>query len=141
LLSVWLGFRRLRTAGLVERVPRLVAVQAEALAPLCRALEAGLEKVPPLEPSAHSVAEGLAIAEPVRGRRLLEVIRDSGGTCVAVADDATLAAQGQLARAGLYIEPTSATAIAALGAVLPQVAPEETLVVALTGSGLKGSPR
>jgi threonine synthase len=173
LLGVWLGFRRLRAAGLVERLPRLVAVQAATLAPLCHAFEANLETVPAVEPTAPnvaegpvlsvaegpvlsvaegpvlsvaegpvlSVAEGLAIAEPVRGRRLLQALRDSGGTCMAVQDDATLAAQRQLARLGLYVEPTSATAVAALRVVLQQAAPDETIVVPLTGSGLKGSPR
>jgi len=140
LLGVWLGFRRLRAAGLVDRLPRLVAVQAAALAPLCRAFEAGLETVPAVEPAAPSVAEGLAIAEPVRGRRLLQALRETGGTCVTVEDDAILRAQRRLARQGLYIEPTSATAVAALAAVLQQAAPDETVVVPLTGSGLKGSP-
>lgn len=140
LLGVWLGFQRLQAAGLVERLPRLVAVQAAALAPLCHAFEAGLETVSPVEPTVPSVAEGLAIAEPVRGRRLLQAIRDTHGTCVAVPDDDTLAAQRQLAQRGLFVEPTSATAVAALQVVLSQAAPDDTVVVPLTGSGLKGSP-
>jgi len=141
LLGVWLGFRALRAAGLVPRLPRLVAVQAAALAPLCRAFEAGLEAVPAVEPVQPSVAEGLSIAEPVRGKRLLQAIRETGGTCVAVGDEATLLAQRQLARRGLYVEPTSATAVAALGTVIQHAAPDETIIVPLTGSGLKGSPR
>ena len=141
LLGVWLGFRRLRAAGLVDRLPRMVAAQPALLAPLSRALEAGLETVPPVEPAAPSVAEGLAVAGPVRGRRLLQALRETGGTCVTVEDEATLQAQRQLARRGLYVEPTSATAVAALEVVLQQVAPGETVVVPLTGSGLKGSPR
>ena len=141
LLGVWLGFRALRAAGLVSKLPRLVAVQAAALAPLCHAFEAGLEAVPPVEPATPSVAEGLAIAEPVRGKRLLQAIRETGGTCVAVEDEATLKAQRQLARRGLYVEPTSATAVAALDTILQHAAPDETVVVPLTGSGLKGSPR
>ena len=141
LLGVWLGYRRLRAAGLVDRLPRLVAVQAAKLAPLCRAFEAGLEIVPAVEPTTPSVAEGLAINEPARGRRLLQAIRETGGTCVAVEDDAVLAAQRRLARQGLFIEPTSATAVAALEVVLLQVAADEMIVVPLTGSGLKGSPQ
>ncbi len=141
LLGVWLGFRRLRAAGLVEKLPRLVAVQAATLAPLCRAFEAGLETVPPVEPTAPSVAEGLAISEPARGRRLLQALRETDGICLTVEDDATLAAQRTLARHGLYVEPTSATVVAALEDVCARAAPEDTIVVPLTGSGLKGSPR
>ncbi|MGD8792473.1 MAG: pyridoxal-phosphate dependent enzyme, partial [Anaerolineae bacterium] len=140
LLGVWLGFCRLREAGLVEALPRLVAVQTSALAPLCRAVEQGLDRVPAVEPLAASVAEGLAIAEPVRGARLLQAIRETGGTCVVVEDEAILQARRQLARRGFFVEPTSATAVAALDMVLGQAAPEEIIVVPLTGSGLKGSP-
>jgi threonine synthase len=141
LLGVWLGFRRLRAAGLVQRLPRLVAVQADTLAPLCRAFEAGLETVPPVEPTVPSVAEGLAINEPVRGRRLLQALRETGGTCISVADETILAAQRRLAQHGLFIEPTSATVVAALDVLFQQAAPDDTIVVPLTGSGLKGSPR
>jgi threonine synthase len=140
LLGVWLGFRRLLAAGLVDRLPRLAAVQAERLAPLCRAFEAGRETVPALEPGEPSVAEGLAIAEPVRGRRLLEALRESHGICVAVDEEAIFSAQDRLARRGFYVEPTSATVAAALPAVLSHVGPEELVVMALTGSGLKGTP-
>jgi threonine synthase len=140
LLGVWLGFRRLASAGLVDRVPRMVAVQAKVLAPLCQAFEAGLDSVPGVEPGSPSVAEGLAIAAPVRGRRLLQAVRDSGGTCVAVEEDAIRAAQVRLAHHGFYAEPTSATAVAALDGVIQIARPEDTIVVPLTGSGLKGSP-
>jgi threonine synthase len=140
LLGYWLGFRRLRAAGLVDRLPRLVGVQPARLAPVYHALEAGLHTVPAAEPTTPSVAEGLAIPQPVRGSRLLQAIRDTGGTCVAVEDDVILQAQHQLAHRGLYVEPTSATALAALEAILPQVGPAEMVVVPLTGSGLKGSP-
>jgi threonine synthase len=141
LLGLWLGFRRLWAGGLISGMPRLVAVQAATLAPVCRAFELGLDVVPAAEAGNRGVAEGLAIAEPVRGRRLLEAIRETDGTCVAVEDAATLAAQEGLARHGLYVEPTSATAVAALATILPIVGPGETIVVPLTGSGLKGSPR
>lgn len=141
LLGAWLGFRRLKAAGLVQRLPRLVAVQATKLAPLVRAFEAGLETVPGVEPAEQTVAEGLSIAKPVRGRRLLQAVRETGGTCVAVEDEAILAAQKKLARQGFYVEPTSATAAAALEAVLPLAEPDHLVVVPLTGSGLKGSPR
>ncbi|MGD8598501.1 MAG: pyridoxal-phosphate dependent enzyme [Anaerolineae bacterium] len=140
LLGVWLGFSRLQAAGLIERVPKMVAVQAALLAPLCEALEAGLATVPGVEPGRPSIAEGLAIAAPVRGRRLLHAVRDSGGTCIAVEEGAIQAAQNELAHHGFYVEPTSATAIAALDTVYQMTTPQETIVVPLTGSGLKGSP-
>ena len=140
LLSVWLGFRRLLAAGLIDRLPRLVAVQASRVAPVYQAFEARLSTVPAVPQTLPSVAEGVAIGEPVRGARVLQAVRESGGSCMAVDDPAILAAQEQLARQGLFVEPTSATVVAALGAVLQQAGPQETIVVPLTGSGLKGNP-
>jgi threonine synthase len=140
LLGVWLGFRRLLAAGHVEKLPRLVAVQPTVLAPLCQAFDAGLDTVPGVEPTTPSIAEGLAIAEPVRGRRLLRALRDTDGFCIAVTDEAIGQAQTELAHHGLYVEPTSATVIAALEELFQRSEPDDTLVVPLTGSGLKGSP-
>ena len=140
LLGVWLGFRRLRAAGLIDRLPKLVAAQARRLAPLCQAFESGQETVPEAEVTTPSVAEGLAIAQPVRGRRLLQAIRETEGACVSVEEEAILEAQRQLAHHGFYAEPTSATAVASLRAVSQIARPDDTIVVPLTGSGLKGTP-
>jgi threonine synthase len=140
LLGVWLGYRRLRAAGLVDRLPRLVAVQAKRLSPLCSAFASGLETVPAVEAAEPSVAEGLAIDQPVRGRRLLQAIRETGGTCVTVDEAEILEAQRQLAHHGFYAEPTSATVVAALRTVDRLAKPEDIIVVPLTGSGLKGVP-
>ncbi len=108
--------------------------------PLCQAHQAGLDTVPAVEPGKPSVAEGLAIAAPVRGRRLLQAVRESGGTCVMVEEQAIHAAQRLLAYQGFYVEPTSATAVAALKQVKDLARPEALIVIPLTGSGLKGSP-
>jgi threonine synthase len=140
LLGVWRGFRRLQRAGLVDRIPRLVGVQAALLAPVCEAFEAGLLEVPGLEFTVPTQAEGLAIPKPVRGQRVLEAIRNSGGGCVAVTEEQIALARRRAALQGLYIEPTSATALAAVEAVAAMAGPKDTVVVPLTGSGLKGSP-
>jgi threonine synthase len=71
---------------------------------------------------------------------VLEAIRSSGGSCVTVSEEQIGAAWRQAALQGLYIEPTSAAALAALERVFEMAPPEETVVVPLTGSGLKGSP-
>ncbi len=140
LLGLWLGFHRLLAAGLVNRLPRLVGVQAALLAPVCRAFDAGLDHVPAVQATHPSVAEGLAIAQPVRGRRILQALRETGGFAVMVDEGSILSAQEELARQGFYVEPTSATVSAGLPAILAQAAPDDTIILVLTGSGLKGSP-
>jgi len=140
LLGFWLGFKRLLAAGLVEKLPRLIAVQPTLLNPIQRALDAGLDRVPAVETSKPSVAEGLAIAAPVRDRRILEAIRETDGGSITVEDGATLKAQKQLARRGLFVEPTSATVFAALEKVIQGSSVDDLIILPLTGSGLKGNP-
>ncbi len=141
LLGAWMGFSLLKRLGLTSRVPRMIAVQPALLAPVNRAFSQGHDTVTPLEQAQPSVAEGLAITAPVRGRRVLQAIRDSNGGCVTVEEDQILAAQQQAAHMGFFVEPTSATVLAALEAVLRMARPDDIIVAPLTGSGLKGAPK
>jgi threonine synthase len=67
-------------------------------------------------------------------------VRESHGTCITVEEEEIRAARQEMASYGFYIEPTSATAVAALNKVNQLAKPGETIVIPLTGSGLKGSP-
>ena len=136
LLGAYRGFKDLRTAGLIPRPPRLFAVQAESCAPLYEACQRELDDAFPIEKN-ETVAEGISIARPVRGRQILAAVRETGGTVLAVSDEETLRSRDELARCGLYVEPTSAAAIAALLQLGDVIGPEEITIVPLTGSGLK----
>lgn len=128
------GFRSIVDAGLADRVPRMIAVQAAACAPVAAAWRSGHD-----EPSAvdegRTVAEGIRTASPVRGRDLLRVVYASGGAVFTVTDTAIRGAQRDLAVAGLLVEPTGAVAVAALGRIRRRFGSE--ILVPLTGSGLK----
>ena len=141
LLGLYNGFRRLLQAGLVDRLPRLFAVQALACAPIYRAFHEGQPDtgVVACQPS---VAGGIAIAQPVRGQQILAAVRDSGGTVLSASEEAIVEARDQLARRGLYVEETAATAAAVLGQITEALAPSasEPCVVVLTGHGLKTYP-
>ncbi len=141
LLGYWLGFRRLRAAGLIDREPRLVAVQSALVDPVAEAFERGLATVPAIAPKGYTVAEGIAVSQPARGNRLLQAIRETNGAAITVDEAAILEAQHTLARQGIYVEPTSATAVAALMRVFEAAGPKDVIVVPLTGSGLKGAPK
>lgn len=145
LLGAYRGFRALQEAGLIERLPRLVAVQAARCAPLHAAWVRGLDHVPAAPSTGSSgrcttVAEGIRIVRPVRGRQLLRAIRESGGLVLTVDEEQILAAQTALAHRGLYVEPTSAVPVAALAQLRERIEADQTVVVPLTGSGLKGAP-
>ncbi|MBO0868347.1 MAG: pyridoxal-phosphate dependent enzyme [Micromonosporaceae bacterium] len=128
LLGAWLGCQELLAQRLIDRVPRLVAVQAAACAPL-----AGSGEVAP------TLAEGIAIPHPPRAAQIVQAVRDSGGEVVTVTEAQIAAAHRELAASGFYVEPTAAVCWAAVraGAVRPA---QGGAVLPLTGSGLKAKP-
>ena len=138
-----LGFGELLRTGEIARVPRLFAVQPAACAPIDASFRAGVDTLVPVVPAA-TIAEGTAIAVPVRLKLVLDAIRRSGGGTIAISEDEIIAATLELGReTGLYAEPTSAQAAAALTKLIDSgvIAASETTVVVLTGSGLKSTQR
>ena len=134
-LGCYLAFQELLAAGLVDRMPAIVAVQAEACAPLAAAFATGRDAPVPTSP-APTIAEGIAIAAPPRGRQILQAIRATGGSIVSVTDDQTAAARDDLAAAGLFVEPTSAVCWAAVRDARRLLRADD-VVVPLCGAGLK----
>jgi threonine synthase len=131
-LGAYRGFKDLLAAGAIGRLPRMIGVQAEGCRPIVEAIRQGLDRAAVIEKH-PSVAEGIALAQPIRDREILHAIRETGGDAVAVPDSEIHTARTALARLGFYVEPTSAVVAAALLRVRPQ----GTVVAALTGSGLK----
>ena len=86
------------------------------------------------------MAEGIAIAHPARGAQIVAAIRDTGGTIVTVTDDEIRAAHAELARDGLYVEPTAAVCWAAVRAGRAGPEPGQRAAVPLCGNGLKAGP-
>lgn len=137
LSGVWKGFTDLRRAGIIERLPRLIAVQAAGSDAIARALERGGH----LEPVAPStVADSISVGLPRNGVMAVQDIAESGGTAVRVSDDEILTAIHRLGRTtGIFAEPAAAATVAALPKLRPlgMIAPGETVVLLITGSGLK----
>ncbi len=137
LVGLWKGFDELRRLGLVDRLPRLIAVQSEGCAPVVRALRDGAPKVTPWE-NVRTSAPGLAVPAPFSSERVLEAVRATGGTGVAVPDDALATARRSLAREhGLSVSPEAAAPWAALPQLLRTGALREgeRVVLYLTGRG------
>jgi threonine synthase len=150
LLGAWRGFRELRTAGLVARLPALIGLQSERCAPLALAYKHGSDTPADVQAQA-TVAEGIAIPRPPRGAQILAAVRESGGCVVSVPEAAIAPAGRELAGRGLLVEPTAALvwagALLARGLGGVRVEGEAwraaralaagTVVVPLCGSGLK----
>ncbi len=139
LAGVHKGFSDLRDAGLIDRLPRLVAVQAEGSAAIVTAWEQGAAEVRPLQ-RATTIADSLRVAAPANGTWALRALRETDGVGIKVADERILWAQGDLGKlAGVFAEPAAAATLAGLARAVRRgaIAPRATVVVLVTGTGLK----
>jgi threonine synthase len=141
LLGAWKGFSELEKIGRLERVPRLHCIQSASCDPVVRAFKSGKNEITPVD-DLETVAAGIRISNPVRGRQVLDAVRQSGGSAESVPDDEILEQQRAVARlAGVFAEPTSCAALAGLVRLRRNgsIGSDEVVVVPLTGSGLKDS--
>ncbi|MEF8881486.1 MAG: threonine synthase [Halapricum sp.] len=134
-LGAYRGFDALRRAGWIDSIPRLLGAQAAGVAPIVADLDGdpGTER--------NDAADGIQIEAPVRRDAILDAIEATNGDAVAVSAEATEREHVRLARAGFHVEPTCATATAALARFRKKgvIDDGDDIVVALTGSGLKGT--
>jgi threonine synthase len=133
LLGFYKGFRELASSLSSESLPRIFAFQAQNCAPLT---DISLQITP-----IHTIAEGIAIADPLRKEEIVEAVKTTRGFIHAVTEDEILAALKKAALKGYFIEPTSAVALAGFEKFLGSgvIARDDINVVLLTGSGLKAA--
>ena len=135
-LGIYRGFKALQAVGLISQAPRMVALQSAGVDPIVRAFEARADRPPPIK-AQQSVADGILVDAPVRGKQILAALRETDGFALRVDNDAILAAQKRMHTLGFMIEATSAVTVAALPQIHARIGSEAQLVLALTGSGLK----
>ena len=135
--GVWKGFKDLHAVGLIDKLPRLISVQAEGCYPVNRAIEQNA----PLEPmEENTLADSIAVGVPRNADKALNAIRESNGITVNVSDDEILAAMRLLGKTtGVFGEPAGVTGTAGLAKAAAQgLIPDDALVVSIvTGNGLK----
>lgn len=134
LLGLDLGFHALKKAGCIERIPRLIAVQARACAPLWAVHRMGASGLQWMR-EGETLAEGVRIFRPLRGDAVLAAVEGSQGRVVAVEEEQITSGRNELSRRGLYVEPTSA--VVWHGALEAWEMLVDPVVMILTGSGLK----
>ena len=135
--GAWKGLKDLHAAGFIDRLPRLIAVQAEGCCPLNRAIQTGK----PWEPmEENTLADSIAVGVPRNPDKALNAIRESNGVAVNVSDDEILAAMRLLGRTqGVFGEPAGVTGTAGVKKALELglISPDSTVVSIVTGNGLK----
>lgn len=132
--GIYKGFADLLAAGLIEKLPRLIAVQAEGSDAVCRYHATGSFEFIPAETKADSISAGA----PRNCYMAAHAVRVSNGACVAVSDDEIAAAQKIAAREfGVLIEPAAAASLAGYKKYLQQNGDAGNAMLMFTGNGLK----
>ena len=138
--ALYKAFRELVAGGALteDQVPTLTGVQAEGAAPMVEAVENGRDEIERWD-DVETRATAIRIGNPVNAPKALPGIYNTGGTAVAVSDDAITAAQRQLAEAGIGVEPASAASVAGLRKLRAngEIDADESVVCLTTGHLLK----
>lgn len=133
--GVYKGFEDLVELGLADRMPTICMVQAQGSQAISRALERGSFGEP--EP-AETIADSISVDVPSAGHFAVGRLRRHGGRAVVVSDEDILAAQHRLAATtGLFCEPAAAAAAAGFFAIRDEIPEDATVVLLITGNGLK----
>jgi threonine synthase len=140
MIGMWKAFDELQQLGWIgAKRPKMIAVQAEGCAPIVRAFERG-EESSEFWQDAATVASGLRVPKALGDFLVLQAVRESGGTAVAVSDDEMMSAAEQLAsNEGLFIAPEGGACLAALKKLraFGFLSREERILIYNTGSGYK----
>lgn len=123
-------------ARAISEMPQILAVQSERCDPLLRAARAGLHEPAEVVPQ-PTAAEGIAIGRPARGAEILAAARKYGVRFIHAPEKDILPARQELARAGLYVEHTTAANYAAYCAYCKTFGPVPETLITLCGAGLK----
>jgi threonine synthase len=141
LVGMWKAFLELQSLGWLDdsNLPKMISVQSEGCAPVVKAFQSGSENCEFWE-NAETIAGGIRVPLSLADRLILEILRESDGTAVAVKDVAMIAAQRQLAKQeGIFASPEGAATLAALNQLLADgtIQSNESVVLFITASGVK----
>ncbi len=140
IVGMWKAFDELERLGLISwGRPRMIVVQAEGCAPIVRAFRDGARHAEPWA-DAHTIAPGIRVPVAIGDYLILDAVRASGGTALAVGDEEMLEGVRLLARLeGLFVSPEAGATVAAARRLRErgELGPGDEVVLFLTGSGLK----
>ena len=131
------GFKDLQSMGWLDKIPRLIGIQAEGSAAITNAFLEGTEVIKPVK--SITLADSISVDLPRDGLRAIRAARQTGGFYLTVKDDDILNAISDLGKVGIFAEPAGATAYAGLKEACRRnlVNKDDPIIVINTGSGLK----
>jgi threonine synthase len=140
LIGMWKAFDEMEKMGWIDsRRPRMISVQAVGCAPIVKAFHEGETHAAEFE-NAHTVASGLRVPKAIGDFMMLDLIRESGGTAIAVSDEELVADAKEIgASEGIFAAPEGGALLSALKTLLEtgEISRDERIVLFNTGSGIK----
>ena len=140
LIGMWKAFDEMEEMGWIGSArPRMYSVQATGCAPIVRAFENGWDEAPEFQ-NAHTVASGLRVPRAIGDFIMLDILRRSGGSAIAIADDEMIEAAKEIgASEGIFCAPEGAACLPALRKLIEQgqIATSDSVVLFNTGTGAK----
>jgi threonine synthase len=132
------ALEELSSAGLIDRVPHLIVVQAEGANPFARLWRSGASELQPME-HPETVATAIRIGNPRSWKKALRAVQFTGGSVISVTDDEIAEAKAMIGCDGIGCEPASATTLAGLRQLVGsgQLDRNARVVAILTGHALK----
>jgi threonine synthase len=134
IIGCYIGFTQLANAGIINKMPKIVAVQTAICSPLADKFF-NIEKTEN-EYSSNSIAEGIAIVNAPRSEQIIDAVIKTNGTFIKVTEDEIKNTWKKMAQTGFYIEPTSAATIAGVEKYILE-SDDEIIVSLFSGHGLK----
>ncbi len=137
--AIWKGFKEFYTMGFIDKLPKMIGVQAEGCAPLVEAYTQGKTSFTTVK-KPQTIASAVAAGYPLDGLKVLKLIKESQGTLLTVSDNEMIAQLSSLAREeSIFVETSAAASLAGLQKLIQtnKIAKESSCVTILTGAGLK----
>ncbi len=134
--GIWKGIKEMHALGRLQKLPRLLGVQAASVAPMLHALS---HEVLPLPDGNTTIADSIDVPVPRNWRKAVRAIRESDGLIMTVSDDQILSAMRLAGQHGVFAEPAAAAAVAGIVAAVDNgtIADQAEVAGFITGSGLK----
>ncbi len=136
--GIFKGYKELYKAGFIKRLPKMIVVQAANNSPIVSAIKQGKNHIIPFA-DFTTIAEAITSGNPLGGDEIVQKAHRYGWPAEDVTEQEIIESQQMFARAGFFVEPATATSLCAVKKLRGQgkIAPNQTVVLMLTGSGLK----
>ncbi len=138
--GIFKGYRELKEAGIITKLPKMIVVQAQTNSPIVSAIKQGKKHIIPFL-NFHTIAEAITSGNPMGGDEIIDKVGKYGWLFEDVTEEEIIESQKRLAESGYFVEPASATSLFAIKKLRQagKIEKDASVVMMLTGSGLKDS--